>query len=107
MKLHHHHCRHFATKYNGRVVVEAYKGCSFAVEIDSPTIQIETKGYTLPHHDLICKITKILSFSTITTTTFDHFFELSDYLQTLTLTPFEASEILKSLNSPTLNLDLF
>ncbi|GMP67637.1 hypothetical protein CsSME_00027559 [Camellia sinensis var. sinensis] len=106
MKFHHHRCHHFTTKSNSRVVVKADKGRVFAIKVDSSTIHIDTKGYALPHHDLICKITKILSFST-TTFTFVHFFKLFDYLQTVTLTPFEASKILKYLNSPTLTLDFF
>lgn len=107
-------CRHhllllrrgYATKYSGRVVKETPNGRLFAVEVDSPTFQTDVRGYPLPRRDLICKATKILQSNSPTS---DPFLDLAEYLQslTLTLTPSEASEILKSLNSPTLAHQFF
>ncbi|KAL6996368.1 hypothetical protein U1Q18_006497 [Sarracenia purpurea var. burkii] len=115
MRRHHHlratlchvQRRYFATKYSGRVVVEADNGRSFAVEVDRPNLQTDVRGYSLPRRDLICKVTKILKSSPSPSS--DPFLDLSDYLQTLTLTltPSEASEILKSIKSPRLALEFF
>lgn len=99
--------RCFGTKYSGRVVVEAEDGRSFAVEVDAPTLQADSRGYALPRRDLICKISQILKSPPSPSS--DPFLDLSDYLDTLTLTltPSEASEILKNLKSPTLALRFF
>ncbi|XP_009625319.1 pentatricopeptide repeat-containing protein At1g51965, mitochondrial [Nicotiana tomentosiformis] len=99
--------RCFGTKYSGRVVVEAEDGRSFAVEVDAPTLQADSRGYALPRRDLICKISQILKSPPSASS--DPFLDLSDYLDTLTLTltPSEASEILKNLKSPTLALRFF
>lgn len=99
--------RGYATKYSGRVVTSADNGRSFAVEVDSPNLQTDTRGYSLPRRDLICKITKIIHSSSSSSS--DPFLDLTDYLQTLalTLTPAEASEVLKSIKSPRLALDFF
>ncbi|CAN4089040.1 unnamed protein product [Withania somnifera] len=99
--------RYFATKYSGRVVVEDENGRSFAVEVDTPTLQTDSRGYALPRRDLICKISQILKSPPSPSS--DPFLDLSDYLDTLTLTltPSEASEILKSLKSPNVALRFF
>nr|GLL35140.1 pentatricopeptide repeat-containing protein At1g51965, mitochondrial [Ipomoea trifida] len=100
--------RGFATKYSGRVVVEADNGRSFAIEVDSPTLQTDVRGYALPRRDLICKVAQILQAPPPSLSS-DRFLDLSDYLETLSLslTPAEASEVLKSLKSPTLALHFF
>ncbi|KAA8538587.1 hypothetical protein F0562_028219 [Nyssa sinensis] len=103
-RLHH---RRFATKYSGRVVVEADNGRSFAVEVDAPNLQTDVRGYALPRRDLICKVTRILQSPPSPSS--DPFLDLSGYLQTLSvsLTPSEASEVLKSLKSTRLALEFF
>lgn len=99
--------RYLATKYSGRVVVEAEDGRSFAVEVDAPTLHTDSRGYALPRRDLICKVSQILKSRPSPSS--DPFLDLSDYLDTLTitLTPSEASEVLKSLKSPNLALRFF
>ncbi|RAL44112.1 hypothetical protein DM860_015033 [Cuscuta australis] len=99
--------RGFATKYSGRVVAEADNGRSFAIEVDSPSLQTDTRGYVLPRRDLICKVSQILQAPPSPSS--DQFLDLSDYLDSLhlNLTPSEASEVLKSLKSPTLALRFF
>lgn len=106
LHLYHHVRRGYATKYSGRVVKETPNGRVIAVEVESPSFETDVRGYPLPRRQLICKASKILQS---TSPTSDPFLDLSDYLQTLTLTltPSEASEILKSLNSPTLALQFF
>ncbi|XP_076917116.1 pentatricopeptide repeat-containing protein At1g51965, mitochondrial-like [Bidens hawaiensis] len=94
--------RGYATKYNARVITEINNGRSLAVEIQTPNFQLhDPKGYPLPRRQLICKAVNILSKSP------DPFSDLSEYLQTLTLTISEASEILKSLHSTSLALQFF
>ncbi|KAL8259736.1 hypothetical protein R6Q59_027689 [Mikania micrantha] len=96
--------RGYATRYSGRVVTELDNGRSLAVEVQVPSIQIiDPKGYCLPRRELVCKVVNILSKSS------DPFNELSDYLETLTLTltVAEASEILKSVHSASLALQFF
>lgn len=98
--------RGYATKYSGRVVTEMDNGRSFAVEVQVPNIQqLDPRGYPLPRRDLVCKVVNILQSQSSTSS--DPFIELSDYLETLTLTLSEASEILKSLHSTTLALQFF
>lgn len=97
--------RGYATKYSGRVITEMDNGRSFAVEVEVPNIQqLDPRGYPLPRRDLVCKVVNILQSRSS-----DPFIELSDYLETLTLTitPSEASEILKSLHSSSLALQFF
>ncbi|XP_010259875.1 PREDICTED: pentatricopeptide repeat-containing protein At1g51965, mitochondrial [Nelumbo nucifera] len=96
--------RRFATKYSGRVVGEAQNGRAFAIEVETPNILRDVRGYALPRRDLICRISKILQSPSS-----DPFLELSDYLQTLglSLTPSEASEVLKALRTPRKALDFF
>lgn len=103
------HHRGFATKYSGRVVVEADNGRSFAVEVESPITQMDVRGYPLPRRDLICKVVHMLQPPASSSSPSDLFVDLSDYLETLNLTisPSEASEILKSLKSTTLALNFF
>ncbi|KAK9280968.1 hypothetical protein L1049_003859 [Liquidambar formosana] len=103
--------RHFATKYTARVIDSSSDGRSVAVEVDTPTLHTDVRGYPLPRRDLICKVTKILlnRSTSSTSPSDDPFLHLSDYLETLTitLTPSEASEILKSLNHPHKALQFF
>lgn len=114
---HHHHChisyltltfrRCFATKYSGRVVNEADNGRSFAVEVESPALQTDIRGYVLPRRELICKISQILHSPKSATS--DPFLDLTEYLQTLAITPTpsEVSEILKTIRSPSKALSFF
>ncbi|KAF8407117.1 hypothetical protein HHK36_006242 [Tetracentron sinense] len=99
--------RRFATKYSGRVVGEAQNGRAFAVEVETPNLQRDIRGYALPRRDLVCKISKILQSPSSSDS--DPFLLLSDYLQTLALnvTPSEVGEILKSLRTPLKALDFF
>ncbi|CAH9108005.1 unnamed protein product [Cuscuta epithymum] len=101
------HCRSFASKYSGRVVAEADNGRSFAIEVDSPTFQMDARGYVLPRRDIICKVSQILQAPSSPSS--DRFLDLSEYLDTLSLalTPSEASEVFKSLKSPALALKFF
>ncbi|XP_042480111.1 pentatricopeptide repeat-containing protein At1g51965, mitochondrial [Macadamia integrifolia] len=98
--------RRFATKYGGRVVSEAQNGRAVAVKVEAPEDLLkDVRGYTLPRHYLICKVSRILQ-SPVSS---DPFFELSEYLNTLdlTITTSEASEILKALNSPCKAIEFF
>ncbi|XP_068647180.1 pentatricopeptide repeat-containing protein At1g51965, mitochondrial isoform X2 [Aristolochia californica] len=91
--------RSFATSYTARVVRADKDGRSFAIEVDTPSTLHDTRGYALPRRDLICRVSRIIQTQSSTS---DPLLELSDYLQTLTLTftTYEVSEILKSLRSP-------
>lgn len=88
-------------------MVEAENGRSFAVEVDAPTLQTDSRGYGLPRRDLICKVSQILKSPPSPSS--DPFLDLADYIDTLTitLTPSEVSEVLKSLKSPNLALRFF
>ncbi|KAK4270827.1 hypothetical protein QN277_019596 [Acacia crassicarpa] len=107
--------RHFATRYTAKITSTSSMGRSLAAEVTMPPpLPIDNRGYILPRYDLICKATKILlrqhPQSTSTTLSFDDTFsDLSEYLQSLsiTLTPLEASEILKALKTPSLALKFF
>lgn len=110
-----HHLRHlfrrgYATKYTGKVVTTTNKGRFSAIEVSvsAPTLISDVRGYPLPRRDLICKATKILQ-SQSSASSPDPFLDLSEFLQNLTVTPTpsEVSEILKSLKSPTLALEFF
>lgn len=110
-----HHLPHllrrgYATKYTGRVVATANKGRFSAIEVSvsDPTLISDVRGYPLPRRDLICKATNILQ-SNAAASSPDPFIDLSEFLQSLTvaLTSSEVSEILKSLKSPILALELF
>ncbi|KAI9126703.1 hypothetical protein K1719_002299 [Acacia pycnantha] len=107
--------RHFATRYTAKITSTSSTGRSLAAEVTvPPPLPIDNRGYILPRYDLICKAAKILlrqhPQSTCTTLSFDDpFSDLSEYLQSLslTLTPLEASEILKALKTPSLALKFF
>ncbi|EPS67014.1 hypothetical protein M569_07760, partial [Genlisea aurea] len=99
--------RGYATKYTGSVVTTTKKGNFSAIEVSvsAPDIVADVRGYPLPRRELICRATKLLSSDSSP----DPFLDLSEYIQTLNLTPTpsEISEILKSLKSPTLALEFF
>lgn len=97
--------RGLATSYSGRIVRSDPSGRALAVEVDPPDLLRDPRGYALPRRDLICRAAHIL----LSPSSADPFLDLSDYLQTLTLTltPAEASEILKSLRRPDRALAFF
>ncbi|KFK35814.1 hypothetical protein AALP_AA4G041000 [Arabis alpina] len=99
--------RRYATKYIAKVTSSSPSGRSLSAEVSLPTpLPSDVRGYTLPRRHLICKATNLI----LQTTTDDNpFSNLSDYLSSLslTLTSDEASEILKSLNSPHLAVEFF
>ncbi|KAG8380037.1 hypothetical protein BUALT_Bualt07G0151900 [Buddleja alternifolia] len=102
--------RGYATKYTGKVITTTNSGRVSAIEVSvaAPKSLSDVRGYPLPRRDLICEATKILQSKSAASSP-DPFLDLSDLLQTLTLTPTpsEVSEILKSLKSPTLALQFF
>ncbi|KNA25417.1 hypothetical protein SOVF_006160 [Spinacia oleracea] len=109
LRLRHHQLRRYATKYTAKITSKTTDGRSLSAEVHSPSPPSDARGFPLPRRDLICKITQILN-STSSLSSENPFFDLSSYLQTLTLTlsPSEASLILKSLhNSPQLSLKFF
>ncbi|KAL1320634.1 hypothetical protein AAHE18_14G069400 [Arachis hypogaea] len=118
--------RHFATKYTAKITSTSPTGRSLVAEVTPPRpLPSDPRGYLLPRRHLICKATQILlshynnhipnpSRRNPKTPSFsDPFSDLSDYLQSLqpqcptVLTPLEASEILKSLKSPSLAWKFF
>lgn len=103
--------RHFATKYTAKITSTTATGRSLAAEVTvPPPLPSDPRGYLLPRRDLICKATQILlSPPSPSTTLSDPFSDLSDYLSSLSLslTPLEASEILKALKHPSLALRFF
>ncbi|XP_057755088.1 pentatricopeptide repeat-containing protein At1g51965, mitochondrial [Arachis stenosperma] len=118
--------RHFATKYTAKITSTSPTGRSLAAEVTPPRpLPSDPRGYLLPRRHLICKATQILlshynnhipnpsSRNPKTPLFSDPFSDLSDYLQSLqpqcptVLTPLEASEILKSLKSPSLAWKFF
>ncbi|KAF7803916.1 pentatricopeptide repeat-containing protein [Senna tora] len=108
-------CRHFATRYTAKITSTSSTGRSLAAEVTQPpSLPTDVRGYPLPRCDLICKATQILlrqhqQSSSATPSFDDPFSELSEYLHSLsiTLTPLEASEILKALKIPSLSLKFF
>ncbi|KAE8646277.1 hypothetical protein Csa_016746 [Cucumis sativus] len=105
--------RHFATKYTAKITSSSPTGRSVAVVVTPPaTLPVDSRGYALPRRDLICRVIDMLlhrnPHSSLITID-DRFSDLSSYFQSLSvsLTPAEASEILKSLNSPDLALQFF
>ncbi|PON81093.1 Pentatricopeptide repeat [Trema orientale] len=101
--------RQYATKYTAKVTSTSPTGRSLSAEVTPPPpLPSDIRGYPLPRHDLICKATRILLRQSPHSTS-DPFSDLSDYLGglSISLTPSEASEILKSLNSPRLALRFF
>ncbi|PRQ51137.1 putative tetratricopeptide-like helical domain-containing protein [Rosa chinensis] len=101
--------RHYATKYTAKVTSTSPTGRTLSVEVTPPPpLPTDIRGYTLPRRDLVCKATQIILHQSRSATS-DPFLDLSDYLSSLSLslTPAEASEILKSLNDPDLALKFF
>lgn len=100
--------RALATSYSGRIVRVDSSGraVAVAVEVDPPDLARDTRGYAIPRRDLVCRVARILSS---TSPTSDPLLDLADYLQTLTLTltPAEVSEVLKSIRSPAKALEFF
>jgi pentatricopeptide repeat protein len=122
LRLRLHACttrRHYATKYTAKVTSTSPTGRSLTAEVTplrSP-YPTDIRGYPLPRRHVICKATQILLHhhanqscpSTSTRPNSNPFLDLSNYLHSLALplTPSEASEILKSLNHPSLALNFF
>ena len=97
--------RHYATKYTAKITSASPTGRSLSAEVTSPPpLPSDVRGYSLPRRDLICKVTRILLHAPPLS---DPFSDLADFLSSLSLTPSEASEILKSLNNPRLALRFF
>ncbi|XP_029129831.1 pentatricopeptide repeat-containing protein At1g51965, mitochondrial isoform X2 [Cajanus cajan] len=101
--------RHLATKYTAKITSTTPTGRSLAAEVTPPPpLPSDSRGYLLPRRDLICKASQIL-LSPPPSSLSDPFSDLSDYLHSLSLslTPSEASEILKTLKTPSLALKFF
>ncbi|KAL6137547.1 hypothetical protein ACLB2K_062839 [Fragaria x ananassa] len=101
--------RHYATKYTAKVTSTSPTGRTLSVEVTPPPpLPTDIRGYTLPRRDLVCKATQIILHQSRSATS-DPFLDLADYLSSLSvsLTPAEASEILKSLNDADLALKFF
>lgn len=99
--------RGYATNYVAKVTSSSPSGRSLSAEVSVPNpLPSDIRGYPLPRRHLICRATNLLLRHE---TSSDPFSELSDYLSSLSLslTPDEASEILKSLNCPRLAVDFF
>ncbi|KAL0661935.1 hypothetical protein Bca4012_098772 [Brassica carinata] len=99
--------RGYATNYVAKVTSSSPSGRSLSAEVSVPNpLPSDIRGYPLPRRYLICRATNLLLRHE---TSSDPFSELSDYLSSLSLslTPDEASEILKSLNCPRLAVDFF
>lgn len=99
--------RRYATKYVAKVTSSSPSGRSLSAEVSLPNpLPSDVRGYALPRRHLICRATNLLLRHG---TSSDPFSDLSDYLSSLSLslTPDEASEILKSLNCPRLAVDFF
>lgn len=110
-----HTRRHYATKYTAKVTSTSPTGRSLSAEVTplpSP-YPTDIRGYALPRRHVICKATQILLLQSRPSTSHNPgrnpFLDLSNYLHSLPLplTPSEASEILKSLNDPSLALRFF
>ena len=97
--------RSFATSYSGRITREDSTGRTITVEIDSPNIVRDIRGYALPRRDLICRVSRILQ----SPSRYDPLLELSEYLQnfSLTLSPAEVSEVLKALRNVKVAIEFF
>ncbi|XP_006306411.2 pentatricopeptide repeat-containing protein At1g51965, mitochondrial [Capsella rubella] len=99
--------RQYATKYVAKVTSSSPSGRSLSAEVSLPNpLPADVRGYPLPRRHLICRATNLITGATNIS---DAFSDLSDYLSSLSLslTPDEASEILKSLNSPKLAVEFF
>ncbi|KAJ4850046.1 hypothetical protein Tsubulata_044628 [Turnera subulata] len=124
--------RHYATKYTAKITSTSPTGKTLSAEVSPPKpLPYETRGYPIPRRHLICKATQILlqspnpsSYSSSTNArrhhppqldptnpTGDPLVSLQSYLSSLHLHPplthSEISEILKSLNCPSLALRFF
>ncbi|EXB74598.1 hypothetical protein L484_026295 [Morus notabilis] len=101
--------RHYATKYTAKITSTSPTGRSLSAEVTPPPpLPSDVRGYPLPRRDLVCKATRILLRQSPSASS-DPFSDLADFLSSLSisLTPAEASEILKSLNHPRLALRFF
>lgn len=106
--------RHYATKYTARIVSGAPSGRSVSAEVNPPLpLPTDIRGYPLPRRDLISNATNIIlraqSRSSSYTVDIDSFSQLASFLRSLSvsITTSEASEIMKSLNCPSLSLKFF
>ncbi|CAH8356790.1 unnamed protein product, partial [Eruca vesicaria subsp. sativa] len=102
--------RRYATKYVAKVTSSSPSGRSVSAEVSLPNpLPADVRGYPLPRRDLICRVTNLLLRHVTSSNLSDAFSDLSDYFSSLSLslTPDEASEILKSLNCPRLAVAFF
>ncbi|XP_048233664.1 pentatricopeptide repeat-containing protein At1g51965, mitochondrial isoform X2 [Ricinus communis] len=99
--------RQYATKYTAKITSKSPKGNILSIEV-TPPVPSDIRGYAIPRHHLICKATQIL-LTPQSPANPNPFLSLQDYLSSLSLslTPSESSEILKSLNSPSLAFHFF
>ncbi|KAH0451032.1 hypothetical protein IEQ34_021724 [Dendrobium chrysotoxum] len=99
--------RFLATSYTARVVRADSSGRQIMVELDPSNLSLDSYGYPIPRRDLICHICNLLRNASSPST--DPLLDVADYLQTLTLTltPSEVSEILKTLRLPRKALEFF
>lgn len=93
-----------ATTYTARIIRSNSSGRQISVQLDPSNLPTDSRGHLLPRRDLICHICNLLRRPSS-----DPLLEISDYLQTLTLTltPSEVGEILKSLRPPRKALAFF
>ncbi|XP_050234069.1 pentatricopeptide repeat-containing protein At1g51965, mitochondrial [Mercurialis annua] len=116
--LHNHRCRHsstflrhYATKYTAKITSTSSKGNNLSIEVTPPLLPFDPRGYQIPRRHLICKATQILLHNRTPNKKPDPnpFLTLQDYLSSLSLsiTPPEASKILKALNCPSLASQFF
>ncbi|KAG6751055.1 hypothetical protein POTOM_045572 [Populus tomentosa] len=106
--------RRYGTKYTAKITSTSPTGRTVSAQVTPPQpLPSDSRGYPIPRRQLICEATQILlqthrSPQKLLDPT-DPFLCLQNYLSALSisLTPNEASEILKSLNSPSLALRFF
>ncbi|KAG5233175.1 pentatricopeptide repeat-containing protein [Salix suchowensis] len=106
--------RRYGTKYTAKITSTSPTGRTVSAKVTPPQpLPTDSRGYPLPRRQLICKATQILLQTHRTPQKLldptDPFLCLQNYLSafSISLTPNEASEILKSLNSPSLALRFF
>ncbi|PKI57011.1 pentatricopeptide repeat-containing protein At1g51965, mitochondrial [Punica granatum] len=107
--------RHYATKYTAKITSTSPTGRSVSAEVTPPPpLPTDIRGYPVPRRDLICNATNIILRgqsrpSSSRSPDLDPFSHLATYLRSLSLslTSAEASEIMKSLNCPSLSLKFF
>ncbi|KAK4763160.1 hypothetical protein SAY86_008928 [Trapa natans] len=106
--------RHYATKYTARIVSGTATGRSVSAEVSpAPPLPADIRGYPLPRRELICNATNMIlraeSRPSARGAELDSFSQLASYLCSLSisLTSSEASEIMKSLNCPSVSLKFF